>query len=118
TDVANMIMLCQHHHVLVHTASITITKRRGRPGHEFTRISGTTITAQRPDQHSKPGPADGNPRPHADDLLLRELANDTLELDSLTARSTPPVTDTPATDPDAEPGYRLPTSMREFNDIT
>lgn len=46
TDVTDMVMLCQHHHVVVHAAGITITAHRDRPGFRFTRIGGERITAQ------------------------------------------------------------------------
>ncbi|WP_106850260.1 HNH endonuclease signature motif containing protein [Blastococcus sp. Marseille-P5729] len=61
TDIENLILLCHHHHVLAHAASITITKRRGTPGWHFTRIDGSTITAQSRNHYSRPSPIDDDP---------------------------------------------------------
>ena len=128
TDVDAMILLCQHHHVIVHAASITITK--ARPGFTFTRVDGTVITAQRPDEYSRPS-ATGDWRPPADERLLDTLTADALVLDAAEHRPTgdqPDMPDMPsavpagllaADDPRLQPDpWQLPEMFRDLADVT
>ena len=115
TDVDKMVMLCQHHHVLVHAASITIT--RHRPGYSFTRIGGELITAQHPSQYSQPAPASEFHRPFREADLLSDLIADarTLEpeLPSFDPWSPAPRMSTPN---DSE--WDLPVAMESVRDLT
>lgn len=119
TDVDAMILLCQYHHVTVHAASITITKNARRRGFTFTRIDGTEITAQRPDEYSRPSVPGTDMRPHAEHALLERLTADV-------ARGEPPVIDhteplfaPPVDRASALTGsqYRLPEEMRDLADV-
>ena len=64
TDMANLILLCQAHHVAVHEASITITGHSG--AWRFTRVGGIEITAQRYQYRAQ----------HDDTWLLEDLLGD------------------------------------------
>ena len=55
---------------------ITITKNARRRGFTFTRIDGTPITAQRPDEYSRPSVPGTDMRPHAEHALLERLTVD------------------------------------------
>ena len=81
TDVDQMLMLCQHHHVMVHAAGITITKYRDRSGYRFTRVGGEPITAQHPSQYSNPDSTVWSIDTFHEATLLAELIEDARRLD-------------------------------------
>ena len=119
TDVDNMVMLCQHHHVLVHAASVTITKRPDRPGYAFTRVGGQLITAQHPMQYSSPEGALGIARSFNEAALLNDLIADARSLDPELVTSGTWDRARRAKTPDDD-DWDLPAEMesvREFTDI-
>lgn len=119
TDVENMLLLCRHHHVIVHAANITITRRPAGRGFVFTRIGGQEITAEQPGQYSGPASMCGNLLGYHDTALLNDLIEDAQTLDPV-----------PATErePDHHPGqgwhtiiasdFELPEDMNDLADLT
>ncbi|GAB3298229.1 DUF222 domain-containing protein [Epidermidibacterium keratini] len=77
TDLDNLILLCQHHHTLVHEASITITRIAPSEGGgasewRFTRIGGVPITAQQQRERNRAFRRDEDD----EELLLSDLLGD------------------------------------------
>lgn len=117
TDVDKMVMLCQHHHVVVHAASVTVTKHRDRPGYRFTRVGGEPITAQHPSQYSQPASPCGLYRNFREADLMSDLIDDarTIEPELLTVdpRLPAPIIRTPK-----DEGWDLPPAMKSVRELT
>ncbi|MFV0534708.1 MAG: HNH endonuclease signature motif containing protein [Cumulibacter sp.] len=113
TDIDAMILLCQHHHVLVHAASITITTNKQSGGYTFTRVGGQQITAQHRDQYS----SDRIPRSLPETQLVDRLIDDTTLIEEpMTVHRTWDRAD--PTRIDADRDWDLPVTMQPVQECT
>ncbi|WP_194291490.1 HNH endonuclease signature motif containing protein [Cumulibacter manganitolerans] len=118
TDVCNMLLLCQHHHVVVHAAGITITKRPSRRGYDFRRAGGQLITAQHPSQYSRAGLADPNLRHPDERELLAELTGDALRLQAAPSVVVPNQDEAWHSVSSIQPHWDLPAAMESVRRYT